>query len=147
MKYLILFSLLLLSYCRLSAQPCESRVCDSLVIRDLLSANGINPTSYEWNNNWVGVRILPAAGSHYPPERITHLMFRGLGLQVIPSSIGRLSRLQVLDLSANYIGTLPNEIRGLDSLRSLHLQRNQLLQFPDVFDSLMLLLYLNLDSN
>ena len=68
---------------------------------------------------------------------ITGLMFAGdhrkespLRLSVIPSEIGQLTNLGILDISRNSLPTLPESISQLTRMQSLSLKENGLIQLP-----------------
>ena len=65
----------------------------------------------------------------------------------LPSSIGSLSRLIILDLSENGIKNIPNYIFTLSNLRELNLSRNEITQIPTSILKLKNLKVLNLKNN
>ncbi|XP_062003591.1 uncharacterized protein LOC133721072 isoform X2 [Rosa rugosa] len=66
---------------------------------------------------------------------------------IIPNEIGRLSSLQILDLSANNILIIPNEIGRLSSLQRLHLSGNKFVSIPNEIGDLSSLQLLDLSDN
>jgi len=68
-------------------------------------------------------------------------------IQELPSSIGNLENLEVLDLSGNKIEFLPISIRKLKSLKVLILRNNNLKEITDSFGNLKSLEVLNLKGN
>lgn len=67
----------------------------------------------------------------------------------IPNSIGRLTKLEVLNLSSNFNNLMgvPDTITDLTNLRELDLSNNQIQAIPDSFYRLRKLEKLNLDQN
>ena len=66
------------------------------------------------------------------------LSLGGLGLTSLPDSIGRLSKLETLDLLDNKLTALPESIGQLSQLRRLDLGGNQLTTLPDSIGQLSL---------
>ena len=98
--------------------------CEALLqSRDTLSGSG----TLNWSNTapmhrWSGISL---GGT---PLRVTEvrLPFEGLG-GVIPPELGKLSRLEQLDLSGNRLpGTIPSELGELSALAMLDLSENRL---------------------
>lgn len=67
----------------------------------------------------------------------------------LPHAIGRLTNLEVLNLSSNFgdLTELPETIGDLTNLRELDLSNNQIRALPDTFGRLEKLTKLNLDEN
>jgi Leucine-rich repeat (LRR) protein len=65
----------------------------------------------------------------------------------IPSSIGYLYHLKVLNLSANGIKTIPNYIFNLSNLREIDLSENKIEEIPKSISNLKKLKILNLKNN
>ena len=78
---------------------------------------------------------------------IISLDLQGLHLKNLDSSIGRLRRLQWLNLQNNDIVTLPEEIGNLSGLTWLNLRDNQIVGLPAALIKLRRLTYLNLSGN
>lgn len=70
-------------------------------------------------------------------------------LRGLPHAIGRLTNLEVLNLSSNFsdLTQLPETIGDLMNLRELDLSNNQIRALPDTFGQLKNLTKLNLDQN
>lgn len=70
-------------------------------------------------------------------------------LRGLPHSIGRLSHLEVLNLSSNFsdLTELPDTISDLTNLKELDLSNNQIHELPLSFGRLSSLTKLNLDQN
>ncbi|KAJ8550165.1 hypothetical protein K7X08_033872 [Anisodus acutangulus] len=68
-------------------------------------------------------------------------------LEWIPDSLGKLSNLVTLDLSANRIAVLPTTIVGLSSLQKLDLHGNRIVELPYSIGDLLNLVYLDLNGN
>ena len=70
-------------------------------------------------------------------------------LRGLPFAIGRLTNLEILNLSSNFsdLAELPETIGDLTSLRELDLSNNQISALPDSFGRLDKLNKLNLDQN
>ncbi len=95
----------------------------------LLAARGTlaGAATLNWSPNtpiatWDGVNL---GGL---PQRVRLLRLPGVGLNgTIPSGLGNLADLRILDLSRNQLGgTIPSELGDLSNLVSLYLDRNQL---------------------
>lgn len=73
-------------------------------------------------NLWAGVTV------EGTPKRVTKLELQSLGLKgIIPTQIGDLTALEVLDLSGNQLtGSIPTQIGKLTALTELKLSGNQL---------------------
>ena len=73
-------------------------------------------------NLWTGVTV------EGTPKRVTKLELQSLGLKgIIPTQIGKLTGLKVLDLSGNQLtGAIPTQIGKLTALTELKLSGNQL---------------------
>ncbi|KAA8540766.1 hypothetical protein F0562_024315 [Nyssa sinensis] len=70
-------------------------------------------------------------------------------LRGLPLSIGRLTNLEILNLSSNFsdLTELPNTFGDLTNLKELDLSNNQIHALPDTFGRLDSLTKLNLDQN
>ncbi|KAF6137095.1 hypothetical protein GIB67_030859 [Kingdonia uniflora] len=67
----------------------------------------------------------------------------------LPHAVGRLTNLEILNLSKNFsdLKELPHTIGDLTNLRELDLSNNQICVLPDTFGRLESLIKLNLDQN
>lgn len=68
-------------------------------------------------------------------------------LRKLPSGIGQLQKLRVLDLEENKLDSVPNEIGRLRELQKLILQSNNLTQLPRAIGQLCHLSYLSVGEN
>ena len=81
---------------------------------------------------------------------LNKLNLSGCGISGVPVSLGRLAELSHLDLSANNSGpgiTLPHEIGGCNSIRSLQMSDCRLDHMPDCLCRLTAMEYLNHANN
>ena len=128
------------------ANPGLVRDCETLIrLRDALFAR---PTTNWWAavpiENWMGVSV---EGS---PARVTGLTLGGMGMGgIIPSLLGELSELRVLDLSRSKLGrAIPSGLGGLKKLERLDLSDNELWgAIPAELDGLTNLEQLDLSGN
>ena len=68
-------------------------------------------------------------------------------LEFLPANFGRLSKLRILELRENSLGTLPKSLSRLADLRRLDMGNNDLAEVPEVVGSLPELRELWLDGN
>ncbi|KAL4559736.1 hypothetical protein LXL04_031881 [Taraxacum kok-saghyz] len=70
-------------------------------------------------------------------------------LKTLPPSIGRLSNLEILNLSGNFsdLTTLPHTIGDLTNLKELDVSNNQIHELPVTFGRLLNLVMVNLEEN
>jgi hypothetical protein len=119
----------------LPAQPCDSYACDTMVVREVLDANGITGFQMQYH---VSVES----------GRMVSLDFEGATMAVLPAAIGRLSALRSLDLSSGHAFTsLPTEFGALDNLACLYLSHGHLRSLPQSFANLTSLRLLDLQFN
>lgn len=80
---------------------------------------------------------------------LTHLDLHINELRGLPHAIGRLTNLEILNLSSNFsdLTELPETIGDLTNLRELDVSNNQIQALPDTFGRLEKLAKLNLDQN
>ncbi|KAG6654954.1 plant intracellular Ras-group-related LRR protein 3-like [Carya illinoinensis] len=93
------------------------------------------------------IRFLPASICEMRSLRYLDVHFNEL--RGLPHAIGRLTNLEVLNLSGNFsdLTELPETIGDLMNLRELDLSNNQIRVLPDSFSELKNLRKLNLDQN
>ncbi|CAM8878367.1 unnamed protein product [Rhodiola kirilowii] len=93
------------------------------------------------------IRRLPSSICEMASLRILDVHFNEL--HGLPPAIGKLSNLEILDLSRNFndFTELPNTFGALTNLRELDLSNNQIHALPDTFGRLESLTKLNLDEN
>ncbi len=120
--------------------------CEALLaVQDFLQGGGTLNWSVDLSmRDWQGVTL---GGT---PERVTGLARSAEGVAgPIPSSLGRLTGLQILDLSDNELtGEIPSSMSGLTSLETLDLNDNKLDgEIPSWLGNLTNLSTLRLDAN
>ncbi|XP_022751798.1 probable LRR receptor-like serine/threonine-protein kinase At2g24230 [Durio zibethinus] len=105
---------------------CQLPNTDEFYVSDFLKKMGSNSyLSYNFSDSvcsWEGVHC------DTKKENVIGLKASGLGLSgLIPdTTIGKLTQLQSLDLSNNNITSLPSDLWGLGSLKSLNLSSNKI---------------------
>jgi len=127
----------------------KADIGDSLILtRVYFATNGPN-----WGNqgNWMGFAVSSWDGVTLQnvTGRVIELQVPNKGMNtIIPTQIGRLDSLQVLDLSSNKLnGPIPFELTKLSRLEVLRLNINELTSIPFELDSLKSLRNLNLSAN
>ncbi|WOL04170.1 hypothetical protein Cni_G12891 [Canna indica] len=93
------------------------------------------------------IRSLPTSVCEMISLRLLDAHFNEL--RGLPHAIGKLSNLEILNLSSNFsdLQELPATFGDLMSLRELDLSNNQIHELPDTFGRLDKLVKLNLDQN
>lgn len=93
------------------------------------------------------IRYLPTSVSEMKSLRYLDAHFNEL--HSLPQAIGRLTNLEILNLSSNFsdLKELPDTIGDLNNLRELDLSNNQIHALPETFGRLDNLTKLNLDQN
>ncbi|GLT53794.1 hypothetical protein SLA2020_270420 [Shorea laevis] len=93
------------------------------------------------------IRYLPTSVSEMKSLRYLDAHFNEL--HGLPQAIGRLTNLEILNLSSNFsdLKELPDTIGDLNNLRELDLSNNQIHALPETFGRLDNLTKLNLDQN
>lgn len=93
------------------------------------------------------IRSLPTSIGEMKSLQILDLRFNELG--GIPHTIGKLTNLEILNLSSNFsdLTELPETISDLSSLNELDLSNNQIHALPDTFGRLVSLNKLNVEQN
>jgi len=107
---------------------------DSLAVRSILDANGLYTLSVE--------NVSDSSGG-----RIVELSLIKKNINIIPSEIGNLTALKILNLCNNYLTVLPPEIGNLNELTELYLSRNNLNLLPPEIGSLSDLIILSIGDN
>jgi hypothetical protein len=80
--------------------------------------------------------------------QLTRLHLDGNSIKQIPDLLGeKLVNLEVLTLSNNNLKQLPQTLKNLDKLYSMHLANNRFEQFPEILCNFNSLKYLDLTSN
>ncbi len=122
---------------------------DSLALVDLYS--NTNGPGWTYNTNWLTAAPLSTwYGITVTDNRVTAIVLGNNGLTgTIPSSIGNLTNLTVLDLAFNQLnGSIPSSVGNLSSLTNLRIQSNQLSKnIPDSLGSLSGLREITMDNN
>jgi hypothetical protein len=78
---------------------------------------------------------------------LRELLLNDNGLELVPSELGRLTRLIALQLDDNSLASLPTELGKLAQLRSLRAHSNQLTELPTELGALSKLALLDCGSN
>lgn len=141
---------------KLTALPDSISQCRSLVELDA-SFNSLSylPTNigYELQNlqklliSLNKIRSLPSSVCEMKSLRYLDAHFNEL--HGLPIAIGRLTSLEVLNLSSNFsdLQEIPETFGDLSSLKELDLSNNQIHALPDTFGRLDSLIKINLDQN
>lgn len=101
--------------------------------------------------NSLRIRVESGALTQLPPQLkmlsgLTSLIVSQCGLEVLPTQIGELSRLRVLEAVGNKLRALPDELASCAALEVIALGQNELSR-ADVLERLPALTSLNLDRN
>ncbi|KAL1335232.1 probable LRR receptor-like serine/threonine-protein kinase At2g24230 isoform X2 [Arachis ipaensis] len=101
---------------------------DEFYVSEFLKKMVSNSSSFSSYNFSASVCSWQGVFCDNNKEHVVELNFSGLGLSgTIPdNTIGKLSKLQTLDLSCNKITTLPSDFWSLSSIKSLNLSTNQI---------------------
>ncbi len=123
--------------------PCECTLCKRLrktpvPAIDLRKLRARDAASADASNLGAALRRRDVVRSLVLAEK---------GLTTLPPEIGKLTRLEHLDVSSNALTELPVEIGALQSLRVLNLYNNRLHALPDAMAGLTHLERLNLSNN
>jgi hypothetical protein len=118
----------------LPPKPCDSLICDTMIVREILNANGLQALPAE--------SVIVSANNH-----VTELHLRARNIHVLPATIGFLIRLAVLDIGGNFLDNLPPEIGHLHSLKTLQADNNVLWLIPATIGMLDSLRMLDLSFN
>ncbi|KAL3533083.1 hypothetical protein ACH5RR_006604 [Cinchona calisaya] len=129
---------------------CQQPNTDGSFVSDFLQKMGLNLNSAKVYNFSVSFCSWPGVFCDANEENIVKLVASGLGLSgVIPdTTIGKLVKLQSLDLSNSKITAFPSDFWSLGSLKSLNLSFNQISgELPSNIGNFGLLETLDLSSN
>ncbi len=102
----------------------------------------IHDASVTGDKQEAAQRILQSFETKDPNLYLDHL-----GLSSLPSCIGKLIHLELLELTDNDLNAVPNSIGELTNLRILNLIRNQIARLPDEIGNLSQLNILLLSGN
>ena len=91
---------------------------------------------------YVGLSLLPKANN-----RVSHLALNSMSLTKVPSEIGQLHHLQLLNLSCNQLESLPSQIGFLSRLRYLNVRMNSLRHLPETLSELQFLEDFDVSTN
>jgi len=80
-------------------------------------------------------------------EKLRNLSLNGLGIEKIPTTIGKLSNLILLSLNYNKIKNLPDEVCDLKELHTLSLSHNRIEHLPEDIGKLEKLAWIDLNRN
>jgi len=105
-----------------------------------------NPALIGFLTAHLGMSPKSALGSP-DPNYVYQLDLSALNLTVLPTFVGELKNLQILNLSENKFTTFPNEILQLTNLQELNLTNNQLTILPPNIGLLVNLRQLTVDKN
>jgi hypothetical protein len=138
-------------------QPCADYTCDSLAVRAILDANGLDAVPVgdvvDLEGGRVHLLLLNSMGiDTLPPEvgclvTLAGIDLDGNRLTSLPPEIGSLSLLEVLEVGDNYLTTLPVEIGNLVAMEYLDFARNDLASVPAEIGNLTNISWLELQGN
>ncbi|KAF3452959.1 hypothetical protein FNV43_RR03392 [Rhamnella rubrinervis] len=128
---------------------CQQQNTDEYFVSEFFQKMGLTPSSQIYNSSipfcsWRGV-FCDASKEH-----AIEFVASGLGLSgsIPDTTIGKLTKLQTLDLSNNKITGLPSDLWSLDSLKILNLSFNQISgSLPNNIGNFGLLRSFDLSSN
>lgn len=119
---------------------------DSLALVALYNAT--DGDNWTYNTNWLTgpvnswVRVAVEAG-----EIFSVFLYSNNLIGAIPSEIGNLTNITILDLSFNQISSIPPEIGNLTSITRLDLDQNHISTIPSEIGNLVSLQTLNIRNN
>ena len=149
----IIFHLLLLFNISVIAQQEFTRETDSLAL--VVLYNSCDGPNWVNNENWLTGPLNTWSGISFRGNRVDRVVLRGKnenerqGLKnSIPATIGNLTELEWLILDNNELsGVVPSELCQLTKLTTLFLYENNLTNIPENIGNLVLLKYLDFNSN
>ncbi len=116
---------------------CQTYSCDSLAVRDILDANGLN-----------ALAVAQVTLRNASTGRIRSLVLDSLDLTIITPSIGNLTALDFLSIGKNLeLSELPCELGNCKSLKELYISSNSLSYLPESIGFLPLLTVLDASDN
>lgn len=141
-------SILVLAFL-LKPLACQQQNTDEYFVSDFFQKMGLKPSSQIYSSSvhfcsWRGVFC------DANKEHVIEFVASGLGLSgsIPDTTIGKLTKLQTLDLSNNKITGLPSDLWSLGSLKSLNLSFNQIYgSLPNNIGNFGLLQSFDLSSN
>jgi len=83
----------------------------------------------------------------FNPPNLKYLNLNSNKYSTIPENIGKLKKLEILDVSYNNLISLPKAIGDLESLKFLYLNYNLITSIPDEIGNLKNLIHTNLSHN
>ena len=133
-----------------------ANVQDSLALVDLY--NSTNGPHWQAQKNWLTAKPLTTwAGVTIKNKRVVELrliksskdgyQYNNFLEGDIPASFGNLTELTYLNLSDNFLTSLPNEIGNLRKLHTLILYTNNFIELPPTLGNLIDLSYLDVSNN
>ncbi len=121
----------------------DSIIVDTVDVPDDYKSDSLAVIAYLTNQGitgWVWDSLVTIVDN-----RIRHLNLSNKNISVLHSSINTLTLINKLDLSANNLVGLPDEIRQLKRLWHLYLDNNPLQTFPLIIKSMPWLITINID--
>jgi hypothetical protein len=102
---------------------CDGVECDLAIVQEVLDSNMITT-------------VPPESLVVITNNSVTELHLRGLGISVLPMSIGKLYNLKALDIGENELEALPPSIEHLHNLTFLRADQNKLWSIPAAIGTL-----------
>lgn len=148
MAFGLFVSILVLAFF-LKPLACQQQNTDEYFVSEFFKKMGLSPSSQIYNSSipfcsWRGVFCDTGK------EHVIELGASGLGLSgsIPDTTIGKLTKLQILDLSNNRIAGLPSDLWSLSSLKILNLSFNHISgSLPNNIGNFGLLQSIDLSSN
>ena len=104
-------------------------------------------TSLAYPRSWRRPRMLCLPKEVFALRELQHLILGGQRIRILPSFVGSLSKLRLLELDDNCLFSIPESIKRLSALSMLNLNRNRLASLPDGIGSLRQLRFLEVEDN